>query len=1003
MAATDIETPVVGDRWSCVAVSSDVGKWGKAFRALFGSGCVAWGLSCACGGAAPSKTDPASAVLQKKAGTGALIEVLQAARAAEHKGDRARALELYLKAEALGHTPVPRAKLLLDVGRYEQTWETFQAATAPGLVVLSARALERLGRVEEAQRHLVQRLGWQAPAEAPPSCEQLGSAQNVGDAEDEIARGRALLLWGELELERGRRKTAEVAFAALTDCARRAYEVGSARAATALVYAGQAAASSRKYELANELFNLAETNLEGSAARLVERDLLLYRAELFLEKHDEAQAETIAGELRQKWPHDPEVQLYLAQFKADAEFDFAEAERLAQALLETNPCHTGALFLLGGIELRDMNLRRAAEYVERGLETNPRDLDLLSLRATIRFLEEDHAGFDAQLEEIARLSPGNVRPYLVFGEYAEWEHRYPDLEKYLRRAARLDRDAAEVRSRLGLTLVRAASDAAGVVELNRAYDLDPYDVRVVNTLNLYEKIIPQDYVSISRGPFRYRFPKAEAALLERYVPTLLETAYEQMRDRYGYTPPSPIDIELYATSAQFAVRTSGVPSVGIQGVCFGHKLATVTPVGAPGNLGMTLWHELGHVFHIGLSRYRVPRYLTEGLAEWGTARRNVGWSREMDQELYEVVKEGRLPPLSQMSRAFTHAESGKDIAAAYYASGILSEWLVERHGEERLLALLAELGQGKLAHEAIPRVFGSSWAELDRGFAAHLTQKLGPIAAQFTPARARASSTALYALLKEGPASAELELQLALALLDEGKIAEAKPLIAAAPAADPQFGFLRVRLALAEENLAQARAGITGLLGAGVDGFALRMLSARLHLAEKQMELAAHELGAALGFDPTAIEPRQMLVSYHRERGEAAAELEQLRAWAQLSEHDPGVHRRLLEVLIQQDQIPDAMAAARLAVWVDLAGMETHRLAGLAFARGKQWDQAEFEWQSALLCPATPDQLLQLGQTWTEELQRAGRSAQAARAKKQVAGALEATLRLQGGLQSPPR
>ena len=820
---------------------------------------------------------------------------------------------------------------------------------------------------------------------------------------------RAGLLWGQMALELGKRKEADGAFNALLACAQAAPE--AAPRIGRWVYAGRAAALSRKYEVANDLFNQAEVHLDAKTDPRTHRDLLLFRAALFLEKHDPGQAQAIGAELQKLWPHNPEVLLYLAQLRADTEFDFAEAEQLAKRVLEVNPRHSGALFLLAGIELRDMNLDGARTHLERGLKTNPRDLSLLSLGATLAFLGEDVSRFETELQHLAKLSPGNVQPYLVFAEYAEWEHRYPALEKYLRRATRMDRDEAQVRSALGLTLVRAASDAAGVVELNRAYELDPYDVRVINTLNLYEKIVPRDYVSIIRGPFRYRFPKAEAALLERYVPPLLEEAHREMVARYGYSPPAPIDIELYETTEQFAVRTSGVPSIGIQGVCFGHKLATVSPVGSPGNLGMTLWHELGHVFHIGLSDYRVPRYLTEGLAEWETARRKVGWSREMDRELYEVMQEGALPPLSQMSRAFTHARSNQDVAAAYYASGVLSAWLEERFGAERLVEILSELGKGQLAQVVIPRVLGSSWASLDQEFAAFLTQKLRPVAEQFVPVRARAAAQELRPLLKKNPHDPTLKLELALALLDEGKLPEAKQLADAAAqtpnpeapkspgaSSDPsasnaaQWRFLRVRLALLEDNPTQAKSELAALLTSGADGYSLRMLRARLFLAEKDQPAAVTELEAALQFDPDATDPRQLLVQYYQEHAEPERELAHLRAWAAVAEHDPGVHHRLVELLVEQNHPQEAMSAAARLIWVDLANIETHRLAGLAYARGGRLRDAEFEWQSALLCPALPDQLLQLKQTWQAELKRTGRGSSSQTVERQVGEAIQRAL-----------
>lgn len=948
---------------------------------------TALALCSACGSTAPQQKKPLADFNQKTSRSGTQLRLIEQAQAAERAGDRPRALHLYEQAEAQGYRPEPRAQLLLDSGQYEKVWAQFQQSTQPDLAVLSAHAARRLGRVEQAKSHLAARFGWKEGPEASSLCAPGVSVERTS------AALRAGLLWGEWALELGQRKEAERALSALLDCAQADADVpspaGSPTWATRLerwVYAGRAAALSRKYEVANDLFNQAEVQLDPKSDPRTHRDLLLFRAALFLQKHDPGQAQTIGAELLQLWPHDPEVMLYLAQLRADTEFDFAEAEQLAEQVLDANPRHTGALFLLAGIELRDMNLDGARSYVERGLATNARDLPLLSLQATLGFLGEDVPRFETELERLAELSPGNVQPYLVFAEYAEWEHRYPALEKYLRRAARVDRDEAQVRSRLGLTLVRAGSDAAGVVELNRAYELDPYDVRVINTLNLYEKIVPRDYVSITRGPFRYRFPKAEAALLQRYVPPLLEQAHQEMVARYGYTPRAPIDIELYETTEQFAVRTSGVPSIGIQGVCFGHKLATVSPVGSPGNLGMTLWHELGHVFHIGLSDYRVPRYLTEGLAEWETARRDVGWSRELDRELYEVIREGALPPLSQMSRAFTHARSGQDIAAAYYASGILSAWLEERFGTARLVEMLRELGKGQLAQVVIPRVLGGSWASLDQEFAAYLTQKLRPVAEQFVPARARAAATELRPLLKKNPHDGSLQLELAVALLEEGKPAEAKQLVDAAlgvyhapvapvtpSALTQQWQFLRVHLALLEDKPAEAMSQLQVLLASGADGYSLRMLRARLLLAEKNEPAALTDLETALQFDPSATDPRQLLVQHYQQHAQPDRELTQLRAWAAVAEHDPGVHRRLVELLVEQNHVQEAISAAGRLIWVDLANIETHRLAGLAYARGGRWGDAEFEWQSALLCPAEPDQLLRLQQTWQAELKRAGR------------------------------
>ena len=63
--------------------------------------------------------------------------------------------------------------------------------------------------------------------------------------------------------------------------------------------------------------------------------------------------------------------------------------------------------------------------------------------------------------------------------------------------------------------------------------------------------------------------------------TMLRQAYESMAKRYGIRPEGPLFIELYATERDFAVRTSGLPRLGVQGVCFGNTLTALSPRAQP--------------------------------------------------------------------------------------------------------------------------------------------------------------------------------------------------------------------------------------------------------------------------------------------------------------------------------------------------------------------------------------------------------------------------------------
>src|SRR5690606_13296726 len=86
--------------------------------------------------------------------------------------------------------------------------------------------------------------------------------------------------------------------------------------------------------------------------------------------------------------------------------------------------------------------------------------------------------------------------YQIVGEYAEWEHRYDEIVELMRRAILIDARDAKARADLGIHLLRAGRDADGVRALAMAFADDPFNVRVYNTLNLYERTIPRDYVTV---------------------------------------------------------------------------------------------------------------------------------------------------------------------------------------------------------------------------------------------------------------------------------------------------------------------------------------------------------------------------------------------------------------------------------------------------------------------------------------------------------------------------
>src|SRR6185503_3277598 len=143
-----------------------------------------------------------------------------------------------------------------------------------------------------------------------------------------------------------------------------------------------------------------------------------------------------------------------------------------------------AYFVRAGLALRDMDIAQADEAADRGLKVNPNDLELLAMKAAIRFLADDSTGFDAMKGKVLGQNAQYSEFFQIVGEFAEWEHRYDDIVRMMGEAVQLDKQDAKAYATLGLNLIRSGDEKTGLEALQKAWDKDRFNVRVFNTLNL---------------------------------------------------------------------------------------------------------------------------------------------------------------------------------------------------------------------------------------------------------------------------------------------------------------------------------------------------------------------------------------------------------------------------------------------------------------------------------------------------------------------------------------
>lgn len=900
-------------------------------RVLVGSFLVAF----ACGGTLGSTQSPE--VTSSSEGTplarvpARQLTPLQRAGAALERSLYEEAREHF---EAAARDPATREKATLGLarvafitGRYEDAARDPEDGPrlGPELAVVRARALRELGRVEQA----VALLG-ALPSPAVPE---------------------ARLVLGELLLELGRREAGQAALMTLIEDYNE--DRISERQGRELAMVGRAAHLLKSPEDANDAFNQAE--LAGAK----DFQTLLWRAALYLEKFDLAHAEEVITEILARAPRHPEALVLMAELQLEQALDFEQASGLARDALAVNPNARRAHGVLAGIVLRDLEIERADEHLVRGLTLHPRDPELSSLRAAARFLADDTEGFERIRQQVFSQNPHYAEFYRIVSKYADWEHRYDEIVEMMRRAVAIDPDDGGAHAQLGINLIRNGQDAAGVAALRTAFAKDPYNVRVFNTLNLYEKTIPESYVDVTALPFRVRYHREEQPVLQRYVPDLLNRAWGKMRGFYEFTPSTPVGVELYAERPNFAVRTSGLPRTAISGVCFGKTLASMTPRHEAMNLGMTLWHELAHVFHIQLSRSRVPRWFTEGLAEYETLVERPEWRREQDSQLYQALREQRLPQLRSMNQAFTHAEDIADVAVAYYASTQIVEMMAQRYGRAKLRRMLVLWGEGKRTDEVLQLALGRSPEELDAEFRAFVGERLSRYDTQFVPLERIGDPRRIQQAADAAPDDPEAQVRLALLLMRHGAGDLARAALERAIRVNPGHPdvlFTKAELVLQQGNHILAESLLDRLVSSGHDGYRVRIAVARAARARDDVPALIRALREAHELDPTESEPLLGLLEHARDPTER---LEWLRRLAKLEEHRGEIHRELTEALLAADRVEEAVTAGEAGVYAAMEDPAMHVAYARALQAAGQTKRAEFEFESAIACPASPKQLAQ--------------------------------------------
>jgi tetratricopeptide (TPR) repeat protein len=441
---------------------------------------------------------------------------------------------------------------------------------------------------------------------------------------------------------------------------------------------------------------------------------------------------------------------------------------------------------------------------------------------------------------------------------------------------------------------------------------------------------------------------------------MLGEAGATMKAHYSFTPSTPVAVEMYREREHFSVRTSGLPNIGIEGVCFGHVVAAMSPNSDAFNWGNVLWHELAHVFAIQLSKNHVPRWFTEGLSEYETMIRRPEWQRELDPELFVALRRNALPSALDMNRAFTHAEGDLDVTVAYYAASQMVAFTAEQLGFPKITLALELWGKGKRTADVIREAFGLTPEEYDARYRAWERARLARYEGQYLFDLSPMSVDDARAAAQAAPDTAASHVALALALLHAHEAPEAAHEVDRALAIDGKNAdahFVAAKLALLGKDTVAEEAHLQAIRASGGDGYVVEMALAEAARTRHDDAALRAALEAAKRFDSTQVEPLRDLYDLAIADKQDAVALDLLRAIARLDQHDRRVYGTLLDKLVAGKAWDEAKRVGEAAMFVDLENGAVHVAYARALSATGAHADAAYELESAILCGGNPQQL----------------------------------------------
>ncbi len=808
-----------------------------------------------------------------------------------------------------------RGEELMLAGSYAAASEIFRQADGldriDGLIGAS-RALVMMGNYLEAETLVAEAIEGDAYADFPLLSTQLAEIKRMtgqsraaldilqqaieGNAEPPV---RSLVQYGSLLKFTGQQEQ----WRPVLDRVVQRYNAGLVFSSEDVAMVAQASWLLGNFHDANSLFD------EATRANPNNLEAHTLWADLFLEKYNAADAERSYQDALDVNARYVPALVGIAQVVGD--------ERSLQRALAINPNSVQALETYAQLLMINGREQEAEEYFDKVLELNPESLKTLSVLAASAALEERMDDFAGYQQRVEAFSPGNAEFLGHIADSFGNNYRFEEAVHYARASIEADPEYWQGHTLLGSNLIRLGEEEEGRQSLEIGFDNDPFNVMTSNMLKVFDTL--ETYATVESEHFKVHMSERDSLILWPYLEPLLEESWETLTAKYGFEPESKILIEVFENSADFAVRSVGLPDIGpLVGICFGKVITLISPDTLTANWQEIVWHEFMHVITLQMTQNRMPRWLSEGISVWEEREGRPYWGRSQGLDLIRAAQEQKLLPVGELNSGFSGARNNADLSFAYFQSYLVVDYIAQTYGFEKLVELIYQYGEIKEDADRFRSVFELDIDDFDAGFRGWIDQRVKEINVyahtEDVPDEGdghghgiRENSSAILAELynnaslkqhmrariEENSRDFQAYLQLGIVLFKEESFAEAKQYLETAHEMLPSYtGYPSPALVLAQiyerEGNRQSRLQWLEVLMENLQhDYGSAMVLAQAALEDSDFERAAYFLDRAIQVDPYRSEVHELKARYAETVNDSAAAVTEYEVLMQLEISDP--------------------------------------------------------------------------------------------------------------------